>query len=35
MTAGLLNTAVFQYVKCQDQWISKTCRSTFIFCSSL
>ena len=35
MTVGLLNTTVFQYVKCQDQWISKTCRSTFIFCSSL
>jgi len=34
MIIGLLSTALFQYVKCQDQRISKNCRSTFIFCSS-
>ena len=30
----LPSTALFQYLKCQDQRISKNCRSTFIFCSS-
>jgi len=34
MIVGLLSTALFQYLKCQDQRISKNCRSTFIFCSS-
>jgi len=34
MIAGLLSTALFQYLKCQDQRICKNCRSTFIFCSS-
>jgi len=33
MIVGLLSTALFQYLKCQDQWISKNC-STFIFWSS-
>jgi len=30
----LLNTARFQYLKCQDQQIPKTCRSIFIIWSS-
>ena len=34
MIVGLLSTALFLYLKCQDQQISKNCRSTFIFCSS-
>ena len=34
MTVGMLNTALFQYLKRQDQRISKTCKNTFIFCSS-
>ena len=34
MTVGLLNIAVFQYLRCQDQRISRTCISTFISCSS-
>jgi len=34
MIVGLLSTALFQYLKCQDQRISKNCRSSFIFCSS-
>jgi len=34
MIVGLLSTALFQYLKCQDQWISKNCRSTFIVSSS-
>jgi len=34
MTAGLLNIAIFQHLKCQDQWISRTCKSIFISCSS-
>jgi len=34
MIVGLLSTALFQYLKCQDQRISKICRSTFIFSSS-
>jgi len=34
MIVDLLSTAVFLYLKCQDQQISKNCRSTFIFCSS-
>jgi len=34
MTVSMLNTALFQYFKRQDQRISKTCKSTFIFCSS-
>jgi len=34
MTVSMLNTAQFQYLKRQDQQISKTCKSTFIFCSS-
>jgi len=33
MTVSMLNTALFQYLKRQDQ-ISKTCKSSFIFCSS-
>ena len=33
MIVGLLSTALFQYLKCQDQRISKNCRSTFLFCS--
>jgi len=31
---GLLGTALFQYLKCQDQRISKNCRSTSVFYSS-
>jgi len=34
MTVGLLNIAGFQYLKCQDQRISRICRSTCISCSS-
>ena len=34
MIVGLLSTALFKYLKCQDQRISKNCRITFIFCSS-
>ena len=34
MIVSLLSTALFQYLKCEDQRISKNCRSTFIFCSS-
>jgi len=34
MIVGLLSTALFQYLKCQDQRVSKNGRSTFIFCSS-
>jgi len=34
MTVSMLNTELFQYLKRQDQRISKTCKSTFIFCSS-
>jgi len=34
MIMGLLSTALFQYLKCQDQRISKNYRSTFIFCDS-
>jgi len=34
MTVSMLNTALFQYLKRQAQRISKTCKSTFIFCSS-
>jgi len=33
MIVGLLSTAQFQYLKYQDQRISKSCRSTFIFWS--
>jgi len=33
MTVSVLYTALFQYLKSQDQRISKTCKSTFIFCS--
>jgi len=34
MIVVLLSITLFQYLKCQDQRISKNCRSTFIFCSS-
>jgi len=34
MTANMLNIALFQYLKRQNQWISKTCKGTFVFCSS-
>ena len=34
MTVSMLNTALFQCLKRQDQRISKTCKTTFIFCSS-
>jgi len=34
MTAGLLNTGAFQYLKCQDQRISKTYGSICRFWSS-
>ena len=34
MIVGLLSAALFQYLKCQDQRVSKNGRSTFIFCSS-
>ena len=34
MIVGLPSTALFQYLKCQDQRVSKNCRSSFIFCSS-
>jgi len=34
MTVSMLNTALFQYLKRQDQRISKTCKSTLTFCSS-
>ena len=34
MFVGLLSTALFQYLKCQDQRVSKNGRSTFVFCSS-
>jgi len=33
MTVSMLNTALFQYLKRQDQRISQTCKSTFIFCN--
>jgi len=33
MIVGLLSTAQFQCLKYQDQRISKSCRSTFIFWS--
>jgi len=34
MAVSKPNTALFQYLKFQDQRISRTCKSTFIFCSS-
>jgi len=34
MIVGMLSTALFPCVKCQDQRISKNCRITFIFYSS-
>jgi len=34
MIVGLLSTSLLHYLKCQDQRISKNCRSTVIFCSS-
>jgi len=34
MIIALRNTALFQHLKCQDQRISRNCRSTFVFCSS-
>ena len=34
MTVSMLNTALFSYLKRQDQRISKTCKSIFVLCSS-
>jgi len=34
MIVGLLSTALFRYLICQHQRISKNCTNTFIFCSS-